>query len=78
MDEKKKEVRYDLDGGKKLTAAILETVNQYPPPQEGWSVAFATLGEREGLALFPGGDSVIKSERRSVTGKVRQDCRYPF
>ena len=79
MDEKKKEeVRYDLSGGYALTAAIREIVNGYPQLREGESVAFATLSETGGLALYPGTGGIIEKETRSVTGKVRQICRYPF
>lgn len=78
MDEKKQEVRYDLSGRYALTAAIREIVNGYPQLQDGETVAFATLGETGGLAFYPGAEGIIEKEIRSVTGKVRQVCRYPF
>ncbi len=77
-EEKKKEVRYDLSGRYALTEAVRGIVNGYPHLTEGESVAFATLSETGGLALYPGGDGIIEKETRSVTGKVRQVCRYPF
>lgn len=78
MDEKKKEVRYDLSGRYALTAAIRQIVNGYPQLRPGETVAFATLSETGGLALYPGAEGIIEKETRSVTGKVRQICRYPF
>lgn len=78
MDEKDTKVRYDLEGGHALTEAIAELLNSFPGLTEGERFAFATLRENGGLAMFPGSGAVVESERKSVTGKVRQVCRYPF
>lgn len=78
MDEKKEEVRYDLAGGAVLTEIIRELVSQFPGLEQGQRIAFATLGENGGMAMFPGDGAVIEQETRSVTGRVRQVCRYPF
>ncbi len=77
MDEKK-EVKYDPEGSAALTEALRALVNRFPGLEQGEKIAFATLGETEGLAMFPGDGAVVEQERRSVTGKVRQVCRYPF
>lgn len=78
MDEKKKEIKYDLESYEALTNALRELVNQYPGLEEGEHIAFATLDEAGGIAMYPGAEAIIEDERRSVTGKVRQTCRYPF
>lgn len=78
MDEKKSEIKYDMEGLSAVTEAVRALVNGFPGLAAGESVAFATLGERGGMALFPGDGAVVDSQRRSVTGRVRQVCRYPF
>ena len=78
MDEKK-EVRFDTtEGFDVLTQAVRALVNRFPGLAEGEKIAFATLRDSGGMALFPGDGAVIEEERRSVTGRVRQVCRYPF
>ena len=67
-----------MEGQAALTEAIGALVNGFPGLEEGQRIAFATLRETAGMAMFPGGGAVVESERRSVTGRVRQVCRYPF
>ena len=78
MDEKKDAIKYDMEGFSAVTEAVRALVNRFPGLEAGESVAFATLDERGGLAMFPGDGAVVDQERRSVTGRVRQVCRYPF
>ena len=78
MDEKKQEVRYDLNSYEVLTEAIMKLVNRFPQLEEGETFAFATLGETDGLAVYPGTEGIIEAEKKSVTGRARQVCRYPF
>lgn len=75
---KKQEVRIDPVDSKDLTNAIMGMLNEYPDLAEGERFAFARLEETGGLAMYPGTGAVIEEEHRSVTGKVRQVCRYPF
>ena len=77
-DEKDKKEKYDLAGGQALTEVIAALLNDFPGLAEGEKIAFATLRQMGGMAMFPGGGAVVESERRSVTGRVRQVCRYPF
>lgn len=76
MDEKV--VKYDVDGYELVTPAIMDLINQYPGLMVGEKIEFSTLGEDEGIALFPISGAVIESERTSVTGKVTKICLYPF
>lgn len=78
MDEKDKPVKYDLEGFDALTEALTTLLNAFPGLRKDQHIAFATLRETGGLAMFPGGGAVVESERKSVTGRVRQVCRYPF
>ncbi len=78
MDEKDRKEKYDPAGEQALTAAVSALLNGFPGLEAGQRVAFATLRETGGMAMFPGGGAVVESERRSVTGRVRQVCRYPF
>lgn len=76
--EEKKQVKYDVDGYELVTPAIMDLINQYPGLIVGEKIKFSTLGEDEGIALFPISGAVIESERTSVTGKVTKICLYPF
>ena len=58
-----------------LTSVLRGLAEAYFAPE---TVAFATLGEDGGLALFPEGGEAVESRTRSVTGRVREICRYPF
>lgn len=78
MDEKQKETRYDVAGYAPVTEAVGALLNAFPGLGEGERIAFASLGEREGMAFYAAGGAAIESERRSVTGRVRQVCLFPF
>ena len=78
MEERRDEPKYDPEGYEVLTQAILALLAQFPGLEEGERVSFATLRAEGGLAMFPGDGAVVDEEKRSVTGRVRQVCRYPF
>lgn len=73
-----KQVRYDVDGFEVVTAALRELVNQFPGLPAGDEIAFATLGEDSGKAMFPVSGAVIETEKEDITGHVTQICLYPF
>lgn len=73
-----KQVKYDIDGYEAVTSALRELLNQYPALPENDEIAFATLGEDSGKAMFPVSSSVIETQKISVTGKVTEVCLYPF
>ena len=73
-----KQIKYDIDGYEAVTSALRELLNQYPALSTSDEIAFSTLGEDSGKAMFPISGSVIETERRSVTGKVTEVCLYPF
>ncbi len=77
-DEKHSEIKYDLDGFEVLTGAIRALLDRFPGLADKERVAFATLRAGGGMAMFPGDGAVVDEEHRSVTGRVRQVCRYPF
>lgn len=73
-----KQVKYDIDGYEAVTSALRELLNQYPNLSEGDEIAFSTLGEDSGKAMFPISGAVVETEKRTVTGKVTKVCLYPF
>lgn len=77
-EQKAQPVKFDMEGQAALTEAIGALLNDFPGLADGETIAFATLRETGGIAMFPGGGPVVEEERRSVTGRVRQICRYPF
>ena len=78
MAEEKKPVKYDIDGFDVITTALQELVNQFPELREGDEIAFSTLDDASGKAMFPVSGAVIESEKESITGHVTQVCLYPF
>ena len=73
-----KQVKYDIDGYEAVTSALRELLNQYPGLSEGDEIAFATLGEESGKAMFPINGAVVETEKTTITGKVTRVCLYPF
>lgn len=72
------ELKYDLDGYEEVTAAIRTLLNKYPGLAIGDEIAFATLPETSGKAMYPISSAVIATERESITGHVTQTCVYPL
>lgn len=58
-----------------LTSVLLRLAEEYFAPE---TVAFAGLDPDGGLALLPEAGEAAESRARSVTGRVREICRYPF
>ena len=73
-----KTVKYDIDGYEAVTTALRELLNQYPGLKEDEEIAFSTLGEKSGRAMFPISGSVVETEKQTITGKVAKVCLYPF
>ena len=61
-----------------VARAVLAAVNGSAVLKDGERFAFASLDEGSGLALFPREGETVEEERRSVTGRVRRVCRWPF
>ena len=73
-----KQVKYDIDGYEAVTSALRELLNQYPALTGSDEIAFSTLGEESGKAMFPISGAAVETSRQSVTGKVTEICLYPF
>ena len=73
-----KQVKYDIDGYEAVTSALRELLNQYPALSSSDEIAFCTLGENSGKAMFPINGAAVETEKRFVTGKVTEVCLYPF
>ena len=57
------ELKYDLDGYEEVTAAMRILLNKYPGLAIGDEIAFATLPETSGKAMYPISSAVIATER---------------
>lgn len=73
-----KQVKYDIDGYDAVTSALRELLNQYPGLSVGDEIAFSTLEEESGKAMFPISGAVVETEKTTITGKVTKVCLYPF
>ena len=79
MAEKKKTpLGYDADGEWWVSTVLRDLVNRFPGRAADEQIMFASLQEDGGLGMYPGSGAAIEEEVRSVTGKVRQVCLYPF
>ena len=79
MAEEKKPVKYDIDGFDVITTALQELVNQFPELREGDEIAFSTLDDASGKAMFPVSGAVIESEKESNHwSRPTQVCLYPI
>lgn len=72
-----KETQYDVDGSDVMSKVLLDLLNQCPA-LGGRHIAFATLGEDDGLAFFPAVGAAITEEMTNIFGEVHQVCAYPF
>lgn len=78
MADEQKKIRYDVDGFDIVTTAIRELISRYPALPDGDEIAFSTLGEDNGIAMFPITGAVIEMETKNICGHVKQVCLYPF
>lgn len=75
MEEEKK---YDLDGQEVITDALMKLINRYPGLSSEDNIKFSILGEDNGKAIFPVSGAMVETEKNTITGKVIQECLYPF
>lgn len=75
MEEEKK---YDLDGQEVITDALMKLINRYPGLSSEDTIKFSILGEDNGKAIFPVSGAMVETEKNTITGKVIQECLYPF
>lgn len=69
-------IRYDVDSYDEVTKAVNDLINEHPEIPS--TIVYGTLPDSGGISMFPTNGAVIQREIRSVTGKVRQECVYPF
>lgn len=69
--------QYDADGDL-VTPVILDLLNDFPALADGDEIAFATLGENRGKAMFPLNGAVIQSKIKDVLGNTEMTCVYPI
>ena len=61
-----------------VSQAVLAAVNAYPGLKDGEKFTFAGMDQESGLAVFPKEGQALEEEHRSVTGRVKRLCRWPF
>jgi len=74
--ENKKEL-YDVDGSEAVSKVLLTLLNTFPA-LNGREIKFSTLSESSGIGFFPASGAVILSNKKNITGHVKQVCQYPF
>lgn len=77
MADASKPIGVDAYGYEVLTKAVQELLASYPG-LNGKEILFEELGDKSGLAFSADNGALVMTERKSVTGKIRQTCQYPF
>lgn len=78
MSENTKQPQYDVDGYEILTSALMELINQYPALKDGDEIAFSTLSDDGGKAVYPISGAIVETEFTDILGETTQECLYPF
>lgn len=78
MDVRKEPIGRDSSGFEAITEAIRNLLNQFPGLLEGEIVKFEELGEDKGIAFSNNSGALVYAEKRTITGVIHQECRYPF
>lgn len=73
-----KVVKFDFDGYEVVKDAVIELINQSPMVKNSEKVSFGVLEETYGFAMIPLSSSVIESTTKTITGKIKEKCYYPF
>lgn len=71
-------VKYDIDGYEVVTEALRALLNQYPGLYEDEKITFSSLGENNGIAMFPISGAAVESETTNILGQTKEVCLYPF
>ena len=66
------------DGSDNITIALKQLLNSYPGLNSNDEITFAVLENTSGKAMFPTSSVVILTEKKSITGHVKQTCAYPI
>lgn len=78
MPEKPKpKPKIDIDGSDIMSRVLADLLNRFPG-LNGRPIAFATLSESSGIAMFPTSGAAVQEEHEDITGSVNQICLYPF
>lgn len=75
--EKPKPLGLDGEGTDILKNAVLELLNQFPG-LDGREITFSGLKEDSGISMEPDSGTLIYTEKKFITGDVRQECQFPF
>ena len=69
---------YDVQSFDIVTDAIMELLNDFPGLSTGEKIAYAMLGDTQGIAMFPVSGAVVESDVVDIIGHETQICLYPF
>lgn len=72
-------VTYEIDGYEIVTTALKQLLNQFPALSSTEEIDFSVNGQTEGISFFPvSGAIVVNTNPLDVTGRIEQNCAYPF
>ena len=75
--KKREVIGQDASGSTILNKAVQQMLNQYPG-LDGRNISFEQLGRDSGIAFSADSGALIISERKDITGHVKQTCSFPF
>lgn len=68
----------DVEGTDIMSSLLMNLLNTFPGLKNKERITFATLDKSSGIGFFPASGAAILTERKSITGHVKQTCSYPF
>lgn len=72
-----KKVIFDVDGSEAVSKVLMNLLNQFPGLDDR-NIKFSTLSPTSGIGFYPSSGAVLLSNRKDITGHVKQECQYPF
>lgn len=78
VDMRKGPIGKDSYGYDAINQAVKVMLNQFPGLNPGEEVKFEEIGNEEGFTFVDDSGALVYTEKKSITGVIYQDCRYPF
>ncbi len=77
-DMRKGPIGRDAGGYEAITQAARVMLNQFPGLNQNEEVKFEELTESGSIAFVNDAGALVYTEKKTITGMIYQDCRYPF
>ena len=72
-----KPISVDGSGFEVVKSAVVSLLNQYPG-LGGQKISYMGLDENNGISVEPESGALVYTEKKDITGTVKQICQFPF